>query len=445
MKSKISVAIVLFALTLLSSYVWAASVELTSARIAVRQGEWQRAIENLLIEVENNPDVEAYYLLAKSYAELGDFKSASEFFVKADTCLDTEKEVKEFGEIMYNDRRTYWVKAYQASVTPLTDGLEYMDDPEMAPPGVTGESKLKEAIDAFTNADKIFPYHPQTQFIIGTAYDRLSKYASYKEENGVLVEYIGGEETREIPDSDYAELPLVKAYDAYILALEVKMDDMMGDDIAKDYPIDEYVDRIAKTAARLGDFEPALNAIEAGIQKFPDDTGMLYWDAYIYEVKGNLDKAAELYEKVIAKGAGVDYADAYNALGDIYLNDGFSKHDPAKALEYLEAGLEITPDSFQIITSMGKAYNKLGRSAEAEACLTKAQTYYEINKGAVRNTPKSNTVSEFGEPEENFTITRVIADEEIEVEVAKFTYDKIVFYVQFYDDKSIGWSTARPE
>jgi Flp pilus assembly protein TadD len=55
---------------------WACqSKEVTSAKVYIQQGDWNKAIEQLQIAVQTYPnDPEAHYLLGRGYAEKGMYK-----------------------------------------------------------------------------------------------------------------------------------------------------------------------------------------------------------------------------------------------------------------------------------------------------------------------------------------------------------------------------------
>ncbi len=448
MKTKTILIIAVLTLSILAVDVMAASVELTSARVAFKQGEYKRAIENLLKEVEKKPEVEAYYLLAKSYAEMKDYKSAGEFFVLAEMRMDTEKEVKKWAEDMKVDRKKYWYEGFKAVQPAFNDAKSYRDDPESAPPGVTAESKFEEAISGFSSIDNIFPYHPRTQYFIGTAYEMMAGPVRYKNEDGTLVEYKmdadGQEENREVYDTEYKGLPLVKANDAYLLSIEVKMDDMAGESLDADFPLEQHIVKVIACSAKLDNFDGASRVINDAAEKFPENPDVLYWQARIYETQGDIAEAARIYESVINTGSGAGYSDAYNALGEIYLDDDFADRDPQKALEYLEKGLETAPDNFKILFSMGKAYREIGKTDESKQYFTLGQSLFKIDEKAAMGVLQEQSIEEFGEPEENFSMKIDYRGQEIEVDVAKFTFEDLTFYVQFYDGSSMGWSRALP-
>lgn len=448
MKTRTILIIAVLTLALFTVDVLAASVELTSARVAFRQGEYTRAIDNLLKEIEKKPEVEAYYILAKSYAELRDYKSAGEYFVLAEKYMDTEKEVKKFGVDMDDDRRLYWYNGFKATQPVYNQAKGYLDDPESAPPGVTAESKFEEAASKFEDVDNIFPYHPRTNYMIGSCYEFIAGPVRYEHEDGSLIEYRkdedGQDQTREIYDSEYDDLPLVKANEAFLIALEVKLDDMSGKDLDKEMDFEIYIRKTLGTSAKINDYGSVLRVLEDGTEKFPGNPIIFYYQAMVYETQGDIGKAAEAYAEVLNSEGGEDFSDAYNALGDIYLNEDFADRDPQKALEYLEKGLEIAPDNYNILVSLGKACREIGKTEDSDAYYAKGQTLYKIDKVAKMGVPQEQAIEEFGEPEENFLMTTEYQGQEIEVDVAKFTFEDVTFYVQIYDGLSMGWSMARP-
>jgi tetratricopeptide (TPR) repeat protein len=108
----------------------------------------------------------------------------------------------------------------------------------------------------------------------------------------------------------------------------------------------------------------ALTYLEAGREKFPNNTGLLFAEINHYVRKGELEKMVGKLEKALELEP--DNVSIYTTLGSVYdnlTNKAMEAEDEAaikenfdKALSYFNQALEIEPKNFDAIYSIGALY-----------------------------------------------------------------------------------------
>ncbi len=111
----------------------------------------------------------------------------------------------------------------------------------------------------------------------------------------------------------------------------------------------------------------AMTVLERGIQRFPDNTDLLYDYAMDAEKANQLDVCESTLRKIIALAP--DNQQAYNALGYTFAERNM-RLDEAYTL--VQTALKLAPDDPFIIDSMGWVQFRLGRLKEAEELLRRA-------------------------------------------------------------------------
>ncbi len=111
--------------------------------------------------------------------------------------------------------------------------------------------------------------------------------------------------------------------------------------------------------------ENALAVLEKGREKYPDNSEILFGEINYYIQKQEFDKLEEKLKEAIAKEP--DNPSVYSALGNVYMNLFTSEYDANGdtekatgyfdgALEYFQKALELKPDLFDAIYSIGSLY-----------------------------------------------------------------------------------------
>lgn len=110
--------------------------------------------------------------------------------------------------------------------------------------------------------------------------------------------------------------------------------------------------------------DEALSYLEAGREKFPNNTGLLFAEINYYVKKGELEKMIGKLEKALELEP--DNVSIYTTLGSVYDNlcskameaedDELAKAHFDKALSYFNKAIEMEPDNFDAIYSIGALY-----------------------------------------------------------------------------------------
>jgi tetratricopeptide (TPR) repeat protein len=113
--------------------------------------------------------------------------------------------------------------------------------------------------------------------------------------------------------------------------------------------------------------QEALAVMEAGIQRFPNNTDLRYDYAMLAESLKQLDLMEQQLRRVIELAPNSQHA--YNALGYSFADRNIHLDE---ALSLIEKALQITPDDPFILDSLGWVKFRLARYEEAEQALRRA-------------------------------------------------------------------------
>lgn len=123
----------------------------------------------------------------------------------------------------------------------------------------------------------------------------------------------------------------------------------------------------AQNNVERGALEDAEALLNEGLDRYPDNSSLRYSLALLYEDQNRNRKALDVLESLAE-----DYPDdaaILNAYGYL-LTDRFSRHDAAR--DYIERALALDPDNAAIIDSMGWVLYKLGDYSAARDYLERA-------------------------------------------------------------------------
>jgi tetratricopeptide (TPR) repeat protein len=123
----------------------------------------------------------------------------------------------------------------------------------------------------------------------------------------------------------------------------------------------------AQSAVERGALDDAEALLNEGLERYPDDTSLRYSLALLYEDQERNRKALDVLEALAEDHP--DDAAILNAYGYL-LTDRFDRHDEAR--DYIERALALDPDSAAIIDSMGWVLYKLGEYRAARDYLERA-------------------------------------------------------------------------
>jgi tetratricopeptide (TPR) repeat protein len=113
--------------------------------------------------------------------------------------------------------------------------------------------------------------------------------------------------------------------------------------------------------------DAALEVLQHGLEKLPDDTGLLYEAAMQADQLGRFEESEKWLRHLIKVRP--DFAHAYNALGYGFLE---RKVRIPEATELVEKALKLAPDDHAIMDSVGWAYYLGGNFDASVAMLKKA-------------------------------------------------------------------------
>ncbi len=114
-------------------------------------------------------------------------------------------------------------------------------------------------------------------------------------------------------------------------------------------------------------YKEAYRVLEQGLLKFPDHHELLYEAAMQADKLGKYEASEKLLRRLIALKP--DHAHAYNALGYSMLERNVRV---AEALVLVEKALQLTPDDYAIMDSVGWGYFRAGRLDESVTMLQRA-------------------------------------------------------------------------
>ncbi len=137
----------------------------------------------------------------------------------------------------------------------------------------------------------------------------------------------------------------------------------------------------SKSVKQLGDTTKALQVIEKGRLKYPDDLSLMLELAQIYLETGNNDKLREALLSAI--DADKENPNLYLILGQTYDNDG----EYEKALEYYQKTIDLGGENSSVYYNIGAIYSNEGKAYldEAKDLPLNEVTKYEelVEKGNV--------------------------------------------------------------
>lgn len=124
---------------------------------------------------------------------------------------------------------------------------------------------------------------------------------------------------------------------------------------------------LARNAAGNGRTEDALAWVDTGLEQYPGNVSLRYQRALVLQQQQRMRRALNVLESLAEESP--DNAMVLNALGYL-LTDHFDRHTEAR--EYIQRALALNPDSPAIIDSMGWVLYKLGDYEAALGYLRRA-------------------------------------------------------------------------
>lgn len=344
-------------------YVGCQSTALTSAKLYIQQENYPKAIEQLQIEVKQNPqNAEAWYLLGYTQAMLGNFKEMNEAFEKS--LAISNKFEKDISTV----RRKYWIDNFNLGVRNLQ------------------ANKFEEAIKNFEVATMIDPKDANAYKNLGYAYIKLGNDEKAIEAYEKALKY----------DSTDTRTMLTLGIEYQRLQKYDKAAEMFSRVLALEPTNSDALANLAMVYDLKGESEKALEAYNNALAKNPDDTDLYFNRGLLFYRKEKFDEAVKDFEKVLLNNP-KDF-EALFYMGSSYLNlgDRLKKERVAleeqgkkdskikelaekekkyyeEALKYLEKARDLKPDDANVWNNLGIAYVRLGMSEKGMEAFQKVE------------------------------------------------------------------------
>lgn len=327
------------------------SQHFTGAKVYIQQNNWDKAIEQLQIETQQNPaNAEAWWLLGSSYAKKKMFVPMNQAF---DKCLEIDKTPQRQEQIT-NTQHNEWVPLYNSAV------------------GLMQKSDFAGALEKINTAITINNTKPENWVNKGIIYIQLDSV------DLALVEFDKAIEAIDKPVSvtDTSLLFTSLKDKAAILQTKGKTDEA----ITIFEKITELKPQDALTYIAMGsiyderkDFEKSRVCYEKAAELEPDNKDVQYNIGVSCFQAKNYECAIQAFERVISISP--DDVDALYNLGLLYVMD--KKFDAA--LPHLEKLSELDAENKDVWGLLGTCYVQLGNKEKGAKAFDRAKELEKMN------------------------------------------------------------------
>jgi cytochrome c-type biogenesis protein CcmH/NrfG len=370
------------------------SAELTTAKLAMQQKQWEKAEESLVKELaKNQQNEEAWYLLGQVRLEMKNYQGMNEAYSKALALSDDHK--KEIG----NNRLAIWANLYNDGIAAYNKGR---DNP----------SNFDKAIQSFETAILLIPDSITTYYVLALAhyakkdYDgaepNLKTALAKKPDNAEAADLLGQihvvRATKKTLTKDtlgataeYVEAAAAfeKAYKAdpqnseYIFSLIEAYDKADQSDkamaLTRDAVASDPNNRTYRYA--YGVFLLKQDKFEEGIEQFgrvvnpaPDSIDGLYMDATYNLGVSYLNWGVALKKESDMKAEADREKKGRNAIVDLSYKEKFRA-----ALPYLEKSTELREEDATLWQQLGRLYANLNMVEKSKQAFAKADQIMSNN------------------------------------------------------------------
>ncbi|MFL2546122.1 MAG: tetratricopeptide repeat protein [Candidatus Rariloculaceae bacterium] len=371
------------------------------ARLGLRSGSYQLALDNSRLAIELEPEwVEAQLLYARMLVISG---SADEGIELAKSIAEEQPELQvllQYAELLLSAGR-------QEEARDLLDDI--LEENPGLPEAVRALAFLTLTLDDLEASKQHFTdlrgqprYRDEAFFYLGRiaeteeqplqamrSYSRVTSGTNAVEAQlraaNLLFSELGDEASalqhlRQFGDAnpDYSNEMLV-AETQLLLQLDREDDAMqLLTDAVAESPNNQTLQEahaqlyvsIAQRAIGRDDLDAAEDTLEEGLRHYREDRSLRYARALLYQEQGRNRRSANALRSLVRDVP--DDAGLLNALGYL-LTDQMDRHD--EALDYLETALALDPDNAAIIDSMGWVLFHLG---DYDAALAHLERAYEL-------------------------------------------------------------------
>jgi len=359
------------------------STELTSAKLYIDQGNFDKALEMLQKDIEKNPKSdEGHFLMGHVHGELGDHEKMVSSFEKSLAISD--KFATKIGE----QKGFHWANNFNKGVSNFQRGNK-VADPDSAT--IFYDRSIKffkdaaliepDSADNYRNISFVYLSAGRTE----EAIDPLSKLVKMeKSEDGYQylgdVYYtLGTNKNIDFKNNNNAQ-DSIDALAHFNSAIDVL------EEGRKLYPENkEILVTLSESYVGANKIDVAMDAFKASVEADPNNQyfrynyGVLLLNANRYEeAEEQLTKALEIdaeYENAIYN-LGVTYVKWGTQMNDDAEEQGIISEDYKQkyelALPYLKRVVELDPTNGQMWEILGKVYSVLGMQDEAANAFDKA-------------------------------------------------------------------------
>lgn len=337
--------IILFTITIIM--IGCISPELRTARIAINEEDWNRALKALNEEIARMPtNDEAYYLKGYAYQKLNDWARMSEAY---DQSLELSTRFKD----KIDDDRLRLVARYDNM------GVDAYNEQEW-------EKSIAYIDTAITiNPHEIELYQRATAFsYYGDYYDKALKYGleSIRREQ---------EDEKDIPTREYIiaiyrEREDHKETIKWCNQLKTLIDP--ATDTTEAYLNPYIIDALVEAYEGLEDHDNAERIIEEAIKTYPENVPLKMSMVYIMIQREQFDNAAEILSDILAIEP--DNQSANINLGKILIN----RKEYSEAIKYLEKAVELDESNVEVLRILASAYYNTGQDEKGQKLLEKAES-----------------------------------------------------------------------
>jgi tetratricopeptide (TPR) repeat protein len=400
--------IISFLVLVLSAVVAHAGMELTSARVYRKQGDFKKALEWYDKEIQAHPEsVVGYYEKGELLGKMADEGKKPELFLEMRKAFDTvlsladkePKRVKKYRPKIHDLVERYWIFQYNDAVEKfrLADNDSALNAYASQLAGDAWEDLGAAERDSLRNVAKAhFSDQSRETLAIALAIDpeRWETYALQSNTQSAARDMEGAESSLRSAIEKHARPAEAEAGKTTVRQTEEEWQrthlDMMENlaqilyelkryeetvDICNDIltldPQDLLATKfIAFSWNQLGERDKAIDAYETAIAAQPDNPDLLYNAAQLYLQVGDTAEAIDCLSDFVAIDP-TDFEVVFQ-LGVIYLEGG-TFTDNQKAKELFGNATERFPDNPVIWTNYGVALIRTGQTEEGKEAIEKAK------------------------------------------------------------------------
>ncbi|MBN2031192.1 tetratricopeptide repeat protein [bacterium] len=308
----------------------------SSAKIYMNQFEYDQAIEQCELAIEQKPDnPEAYFIMGRAYGFKKMYREMNDAFIKS---LELSNK---YASDIREDRQKHWTDLQNAGVTSLK------------------QNRISDAIEEFSMAIELVPEET-------VPYKNLAlAYIQNRNDSLATQTY---EKILEIDPEDLESKGILGAlyyrnrdYNNAIAHLEQVVNN--ADPTSSAYS--QAVFNLALAYDMTEQSDKALETYKNALEVNPDEQNLLFNMGRLYIVQQDYENAIVYLKRVLEQNP--DDLEANRTIGSCYnLLNKFEE-----AIPYLEKAVELDPNDANAWNQMGIAYIRTGQGEKGQAAFDK--------------------------------------------------------------------------